>query len=265
MKLRHDVSMSLVPLNEQVEVTMGSSVIVYRGPSEIDGAPIMGVVTMSSVNKKTGNMAQLWILRADIDPVSALREGKDSSVCGSCPFRGHNGKQRKCYVTVFRSPQQIYRSAKDTHVTVSPYELVEKLRDIGTTAFRWGAYGDPLALPLNVLSRLSAALREAGIRCTGYTHRWERLNQEKTEWARENLMASTDGNTKGMAKRLGYREFCVSTVRPEGYVECLASNGGTTCLRCGLCDGTGANNLDIWIAPHGVGKNQFKGQKEPRH
>lgn len=240
---------------------MSNSVIVYRGPSELDGAPIIGVVSLSSVNKKTGNMAQLWILRADIDPVSALREGKDYSVCGTCPFRGLQGKQRKCYVTVFRSPQQIYRAVKDDMVTVSPCELVEKLRDIGTKSFRWGAYGDPMVLPPPVLRGLSDALREAEIRCTGYTHRWARLGRDKAAWARRNLMASVDNDTKGLAARLGYREFCVSAVRPQGYRECSASHGETTCVQCGLCcgldNGDFTRDVDIWIAPHGVGKYRF--------
>lgn len=238
-----------------------NNVIVYRGPSEIDGAPIIGVVTMSSVNKKTGNMAQLWILRADTDPVSALRSGADYSVCGNCPFRGLQGKQRKCYVTVFRSPQQVWRSAKDNMVTVSPCELIEGLRNKGTMAFRWGAYGDPLAVPLSTLRGLSEALRDAGIRCTGYTHRWPSLSRDKAAWARNNLMASVDDDTKGLAARLGYREFCVSTVRPEGYRECLAAGGDTTCEQCGWCCGldgdTFARDFDIWIAPHGVGKYRF--------
>lgn len=238
-----------------------ASVIIYRGPSELDGAPIIGVVSLSSVNKKTGNMAQLWVMCADIDPVSALREGKDYSVCGTCPFRGLQGKQRKCYVTVFRSPQTIWRSAKDDMVTVSPCELIEGLRNKGTVAFRWGAYGDPLAIPLEVLSGLSGTLREAGIRCTGYTHRWARLGREKAAWARSNLMASVDNDTKGLAARLGYREFCVSLVRPQGYRECPASHGETTCVRCGLCNGNVNPHIgvDVWIAPHGVGKYRFNG------
>ena len=50
------------------------SFIFYRGPSMLDGAPIVAIATDSS-NSKTGGMVQTWILRADIDPVTAARNG----------------------------------------------------------------------------------------------------------------------------------------------------------------------------------------------
>src|SRR5215472_5297396 len=85
--------------------------IFYRGPSLLDGESIVAIATKSR-NKKTGNMVQTWILREDIDPVTAARNGKDKSVCGQCVHRGRyesDGKRvrvrvkgsRTCYVQMY--------------------------------------------------------------------------------------------------------------------------------------------------------------------
>jgi hypothetical protein len=60
-----------------------TGVILYRGPSMLDGAPIVVIanrITDASTNSKTGAMVQTFIVRADADPMTALREGLDSSV-----------------------------------------------------------------------------------------------------------------------------------------------------------------------------------------
>ena len=41
--------------------------VIWRGASRWDGAPLVVIVTWESSNKKTGNMAQTWILRADVE------------------------------------------------------------------------------------------------------------------------------------------------------------------------------------------------------
>jgi len=41
--------------------------IIYRGPSVLDGAPIVVVATYSKRNKKTGTMVQTYIIRDDMD------------------------------------------------------------------------------------------------------------------------------------------------------------------------------------------------------
>ena len=62
--------------------------VIQRGLSPIDGKPFVVIMTMESKNRKTGNMIQVWIMRDDIDPVEAVREGDDYSICGKCPHRG---------------------------------------------------------------------------------------------------------------------------------------------------------------------------------
>jgi hypothetical protein len=80
--------------------------IVYQGPSLIDGQPIVVLVQTGSKNRKTGDMVQTYILRSDIDPISASRTGQDSSICGDCIHKGQASDKeqgqainRTCYVT----------------------------------------------------------------------------------------------------------------------------------------------------------------------
>ena len=65
------------------------SYVIYDGPSQIDGKPIVAIAQVGTGNRKTGKgMVQTWILRSDIDPISASRTGEDSSICGDCPHKG---------------------------------------------------------------------------------------------------------------------------------------------------------------------------------
>jgi hypothetical protein len=83
-----------------------NGLVLYRGPSQLDGAPIIVVATGiagASRNAKTGDLIQTWILREDISPTEAVKTGADASICGTCPHRGtiSEGKNigRSCYVT----------------------------------------------------------------------------------------------------------------------------------------------------------------------
>lgn len=50
------------------------SSILYRGPSLLDGQPIVAIAIVKSDNAKTGNMVQTYILREDIDPNRRIAE-----------------------------------------------------------------------------------------------------------------------------------------------------------------------------------------------
>ncbi len=59
-----------------------NSLIVYDGPSIIDGKPIVVILTgldQSSENAKTGNLVQSFIIRSDIAPTDALKTGDDAT------------------------------------------------------------------------------------------------------------------------------------------------------------------------------------------
>ena len=73
-----------------------TSAVFWRGPSAIDGAPVVAIASgLSPVpsdqsdNDKTGPMVQTWILREDMAPIMALR-GADRSICGDCVHRPVN-------------------------------------------------------------------------------------------------------------------------------------------------------------------------------
>jgi len=78
-----------------------TSAVVWEGDSPVDGAPLVAVVTnldLPSKNRKTGDMAQLYILRSDMRPVEAVTTGADSATCGNCPLRPSQTDGVKCYV-----------------------------------------------------------------------------------------------------------------------------------------------------------------------
>jgi len=96
-------------------MTQPNGMVIYRGPSQIDGAPIIAIATglaKGSRNAKTGGgLIQTWIIREDVSPADAVHSGADASVCGACPHRGEivdrRNKGRSCYVNVFQAPQNL--------------------------------------------------------------------------------------------------------------------------------------------------------------
>jgi hypothetical protein len=65
-----------------------SGFVVYRGPSQIDGQPIVAVAIMSSNNDKTDDMPQVFIIRADIPPLVALKTGAMTGRYAAIVWRG---------------------------------------------------------------------------------------------------------------------------------------------------------------------------------
>jgi hypothetical protein len=120
--------------------------IIYRGPSELDGEPIVVVATgfaKGSTNTKTGGgLIQTWILRDDIDPMVAANTGADSSICAQCQHRGviitmPDGtllnKGRSCYVTLFQAPLNVFRTMHRGNYPVAD-DLAELFDGLGVRA-----------------------------------------------------------------------------------------------------------------------------------
>ena len=64
---------------------MPLGIVLYEGPSMLDGAPIVAIATgikSRAGNVKTGDMVQVFILRQDMSPNEAQRKGTDGAVCG---------------------------------------------------------------------------------------------------------------------------------------------------------------------------------------
>jgi hypothetical protein len=221
--------------------------ILYTGPSELDGSPIVAIVTTNSENRKTGDMSQLWILRADRSPVDALMDGSDSAICGDCVHRGDRatGSPRTCYVNVGRAPLSVYRAWK-----AGRYPGLDRADLVRGSSIRLGAYGDPAAVPF---PSIVALLNASGTgRWTGYTHQWR-----SAPMLRPFVMASCDTVAEAAdAAAAGWRAFLVAAVAPPAFVECPATTVGTTCKRCALCAGTSDRTErapSIFVQPHGSG------------
>lgn len=230
--------------------------IFYRGPSELDGTPIVGIATLHSSNRKTGNMVQTWILADNgTEPHVATKDGTDSAVCGDCPLRPSD--TGVCYVLTFQGPLAIYRAYK-----AGRYPDLRKIDadQLLGRRVRMGAYGDPSAIPEQSWYNLLA--NTAG--WTGYTHQWRNA---RFAWLRDYCQASCDNAADVRdAKADGWRVFAIvprDTSRRAYQSEtgtlfhdCPAVTGrkSTTCNACGLCNGRRA---DIIIDAHGAGASKL--------
>jgi hypothetical protein len=235
--------------------TMPQGLITYQGPSRIDGAPIVSILTGldgSSKNPKTGAMIQHWIIRADQHPAGALQTGGDAAICGDCPLRPQaDGKGRLCYVNIM-GPASVYRA----------FLAGKYVADDGQSfdlPLRFGAYGDPAALPVDhALELVSRATKGH----TGYTHQWR---DRKVSRLRAALMASVETfDDLALAHAKGWRTFRVIDATPAAMpgveIICPASPEGgyrATCAQCGLCQGQARPAKSIAIVVHGANKAQF--------
>ena len=216
------------------------------------------IATTESSNRKTGDMIQAWILRNDMSPVDAVRSNQDDAICGDCKLRGTDGwTDRTCYVNVAQGPNAVWRAYKAGRYAYLPQCRYPEV--FTGRAVRWGAYGDPVHIPLGVLRYVCLFARK----WTGYTHQWA-----KPQYApyREYLMASVDSELEYWRAHVhGWRCF---RVRPAGElmipgeIPCPASDEQghkTTCERCGLCNGIRANDRrkDITILVHGMNKRNL--------
>ena len=242
--------------------TFPKSAVVYLGPSRFDGAPIVAIVTglrRASSNPKTGRMAQLWILRADLSPLEAIDKRADYSVCGDCKLRGDGANDRACYVSMKNAPLAVYRAfVRGVYPTMDPTDVARYMREMALP-IRFGAYGEPSALPLSVLNDLAD-----GTRFTGYTHQWR---MTPVSVFRHLLMASVDSVSEAsQAQALGWRTFRTRTADAPMLtheIMCPAADEmghRTTCADCALCDGSRGSNdrrRNIAIIVHGSSKVHY--------
>jgi len=251
-------------------------IVLYKGPSVLDGRPIVALATLKSKNEKTGPMVQIWIMRADKTPVRASKSQGDQSVCGNCPrrhaLRGLRDALGKlfaadCYVLIHNAPQSSWkawaRAGKPDADMASA--VIQCAFAADRHGVRLGAYGDPAAVPHTVWQTFLAdcgTLAGRTIRHTGYTHQWRsRLaTTPHRDWCRENLMASCDNASEfEKARSLGWRGFVAiqaGSPTPQGTIECLADRDGSrkTCETCGICDGSQnrPQRTSVYIFEHGA-------------
>lgn len=243
--------------------------ILYRGPSMLDGSPIVAIVTglrTGSSNAKTGNMLQTWILRNDVAPNVAIKTGADAAICGGCPLRGNatgdSVKGRGCYVTVHQAPLSVWKAYKrGVYPDLSNQPALIAQAGEGR-AVRLGSYGDPVAVPVSVWRSLT----KWADRWTGYTHQWRSAAAVGAEWKRL-VMASVESHAGALeASMVGWRTFRViaseDDLASDAEVLCPASEEAghkSSCERCGLCMGTTSRSRkSVAIVAHGSGRKHAK-------
>lgn len=250
--------------------------LIWRGVSKLDGVtPIVALATgvptantrsRSSNNVKTGDMIQIHILVEDESPTEVLKQGRDAAVCGTCPHKSKAaGGSGACYThgNIRRGWSQATTwKAHDAKGSV-PFDA-ERFRG---HRVRFGAYGDPAAVPLAVWQSIMAVADDF----TGYTHQWRTCGLGYAEFC----MASVDTEAEAaQAEALGYRTFFVreeGTAKPKGSIVCPASAEArtlraskgqdvtVTCADCLQCSGNGRGRKAkmITIIAHGATKRAF--------
>jgi len=247
-----------------------SGFVFYRGPSMLDGAPIVAILTGLDGRGKNGKtdagLLQTWILRSDMNPLEAVRLGRDSSICGDCKHRGtivrddrkgRKGRKRNvgrsCYVRLDTAPNNIFKTFKRGRYPVLAPADARALLD--GAMVRGGSYGDPAAVPFHVWDTLQHGL-DSG---TAYTHQWRRFPELAAF-----CMASVDSAAeRAQARLLGFRTFRVrgeSEPLLDSEKPCPAakeSNYRATCTQCRACGGhASASKVDRAIIVHGSGKEK---------
>jgi hypothetical protein len=226
--------------------------ILYEGPSVLDGAPIVCIATKPVVDPrkvyKTQGIYSTYIIRADLDPIEAINQNADVSICGDCVHRGDHGINRSCYVPVWGGVRNIWLAYKRGKYA-SGRQTWDTL--IGETV-RLGSYGDPAAVPI---VNLDFWLDGVGA-VVGYTHQWRDPRfQELKRWA----MASCESLADVIdAHALGWRTFRVRTASDHlmsHEVICPASAEAghkANCAECRACGGLSSKaKCDIAIIAHG--------------
>lgn len=227
-----------------------NGVVFYRGPSMLDGAPIIGVATgilKPSSNIKTGKMIQTWIIREDIPPSVAAAIGLDKSFCGNCIHSKKN--LDTCYVLTDHAPRQVYESFHRGAYPLATDSEINAIRET-EAKHRGGSFGDPTAIPFEVWVKLGVD--------TGYTHQWR---DPRFQEFKALFMASVDSEAEAReAMAMGWRCFLVRNpgdAIPQGFIDCPHEAKGVQCDRCGLCNGNKVKAKSISNVVHGAKASRF--------
>jgi len=233
--------------------------IIYQGPSQLDGKPIVVIAVWDSKNSKTGGMLQTYIIRSDIDPRDANKSGEDFSICGDCRHRGKPtkdskrklAKDRTCYVTIGQGPLIVFNTYKrggyDRYDSRAGRIIIGAKRHV-----RIGTYGDGAAAPAEVWEEL---LIDA-LGHTGYSHN----GADPALY----MVSADDYASAKFAWANKFRTFRivrhVDEVDRKHETLCPASaeaGARVQCEQCLLCGGTSVKAKSIAIVVHGSGAVHF--------
>lgn len=237
------------------------ALILYEGPSLLDGKPIVVIGVVSGRNRKTGKMVQTYIQRADMDPRDANRTGEDVSICGTCPLRGTANltkptglaDKRGCYVQIGQGPLGVYRAYKRGRYAKA--ESTEEITTLGRGHMvRIGTYGDGAAVPRYVWD----ALRGEAMGHTAYSHQSGEIGSS-FDPAFYMVSAGSERDARA-AWAQGMRTFRVvekveDIVRGEEILCPASKEAGkrVKCADCLLCGGAMVKAKSVAIPAHGAG------------
>tara|TARA_R110002012_G_scaffold51108_1_gene132095 strand:- start:615 stop:1325 length:711 start_codon:yes stop_codon:yes gene_type:complete len=228
--------------------------IIYQGPSQIDGLPIVAIATYSDRNTKTGKVLQTYIIRSDISPLDASKSGQDFSICGDCKFRGEansdlerkQAKNRKCYVNLGQGPTIVYKSFnRGVYPMASDHTSIVELGK--NRVVRLGTYGDPAAIPSHIWDQLLsecishlAYSHQSGFRPDITMQSADTLAQAQAHWAkRARTFRVIDS---------------IDEIDKANEILCPASKEAgrrVQCVKCQLCSGLTSNSKkSIAIVEH---------------
>ena len=239
--------------------------IIYDGPSLLDGKPIVVIATKKSGNAKTGDMVQTYILCRDIDPRDANKRGDDYSICGNCKHRGTAtddptrklAKNRSCYVNIGQGVLIVWKAFQR-----GAYDAItghDNIAAIGAGRMvRLGTYGDPSAVPAWIWESL---LSQAD-GWTGYSHQ---ADVTGADYRPDMVMRSADTEQEARdAWQNGERTFRVvanvADIIAGREILCPASKEAgqrVQCHDCKLCAGSSIAAKSIAIPAHGAGATHF--------
>lgn len=228
--------------------------VIHRGPSQLDGQPIVVVAVWASTNRKTGDMLQTYIMRSDIDPLTANKYGEDYSICGNCALRGtptldptkKQAEDRPCYVVLGQGPTVVWNGLQ--RGIYPDYTNRQQRRALGRGRMvRIGTYGDGAAAPRFVWDDLlfeaegHNAYSHNGGDPRIYMQSADTLPQAQAAWSS------------------GFRTFRVvhdtSHLQPNEIL--CPSSRGVQCVDCRLCGGSQVKAKSIAIVVHGNGAKHF--------
>lgn len=260
---------------------MHRGVLLWHGPSQINGEPVFALIQFGSGNRKTGSMRQTYILSAERSPLAAVQDRLEESICGTCPHRPQADGSRSCYVDL-RSLTNVWQSITGSGIrtgiaTEGRYLTLQEaaslcgvdtkraleLLGMGERV-RLGTYGDPAAIPAALWSTLTSQAET----WTGYTHQWQNkaVSSEQRQALKPLVRASVD-DAQGYQESTstGWVPFVVTpdvetgralrALGPMPVALCPASEEAgqrVTCAACPIgCKGDQGKPLAVFIPAHG--------------
>jgi hypothetical protein len=179
----------------------------------------------------------------------------DGKVCFDCPFAVSNGaKVSACYTHKMMQYSGFLSSIRSIGLKLEWENIPEFsdaianeiISDAANLYVRFGTYGEPSLLPLDLIRSISAVAKNH----TGYTHQWMR----KPEYSAFLMASVHNPNQAEFAAKQGWKSFVAAKQGIEGLVNCPASEEAgfkSTCSKCGLCSGSeGKGKKSVWILQH---------------